>query len=65
MLEYRKRVISERDDIEEKRKKLSDFIFSKEGQSLDSLDLGRLIAQFHIMGAYSRILSERIEYFLA
>lgn len=60
---YQKRVIDERDELESKLKKLSDFVLTKEYEELSIEEKTRLIRQKLIMNLYTQVLFERIENF--
>lgn len=64
MEEYQKRVIDEKMALDEKAKKLSDFIgYSQLFDEIDPQEQEMLKEQCEIMWEYSEILGKRIEFF--
>lgn len=64
MLDYQKRVVEEKAELDEKLSKLTDFVrsdfFSEE---VNALEQARLVNQRKAMQSYSDILGERIAAF--
>jgi hypothetical protein len=66
MKDYQKRVIEEKRELDEKAKKLSNFIgYSPLFNDIDSDEQERLKEQCEIMWEYSEILGKRISAFPA
>lgn len=65
MEEYQKRVVTELEELEERRHKLAQFIHAPDSKfvSLGALEQTRLIRQYAIMGDYVNVLKERIDAF--
>ena len=63
MQEFQERVIAEKDELDQKRKKLSDFISGSVFQALPEEEKQRLQRQASIMFDYSTVLGERISAF--
>ncbi len=60
---YQHRVVTEKQELDEKRSKLDLFTLSEAFNKLDSVDQELLIAQAEVMGQYSTILEARINQF--
>lgn len=63
MTDYQLRVISEKEELEEKLLKLNSFIDLDKFKSLPFEDQGLLLRQCIVMEEYKRILQERIDRF--
>lgn len=63
MEEFEKRVIKEKEELDEKIKKLTDFLDTKIFENLDEDNSLLLEYQFVTMKEYSKILEDRISYF--
>lgn len=64
MKDYQQRVIDEKKELDEKAKKLSDFIgLSSEFENIPPDEQERLREQNEIMWQYSEILGQRIDAF--
>ena len=61
--DYQKRVIDERNEVDERLKKLTLFIQSDKFETLSVPEQRRMNRQHHIMRRYSVVLMERIEAF--
>ena len=57
------RVLNERDELDDKRQKLSDFMQGDVFPKLSAIDQGLLMVQLAAMDMYSKALHERIELF--
>ena len=60
---YQKRVVAEKQDLDEKREKLVLFLWTDRFEALPSGERGRLLIQNYIMKQYSGLLGERIAAF--
>jgi len=60
MQPHQQRVIDERNQLEERRKKLSDFMEGKQFFGLPEMERNRMRRQLKAMTEYSEVLSERI-----
>lgn len=60
---YQQRVVDEKAELDEKREKLRDFLYTDNFAAMKDGDRGLLQAQYIIMGNYSGILQSRIEGF--
>lgn len=60
---YQQRVISERDQLEEKCNGLYAFLHGEQVKSVDPKARGLLQTQYYAMQVYKRILDQRIENF--
>lgn len=60
MQDFVKRLIIERDELNDKWEKLRDFIATNKYDNLDNENKMLLSTQFNIMGAYLCILERRI-----
>jgi hypothetical protein len=65
MLDYKKRVIEEKRELDEKKTLLYDFIFGDLFDTVDPEEQGRLFKQLTAMRDYSEILRQRIWAFTA
>jgi len=63
MLPHEKRVIDEKQQLDEKYSKLYVFIGSDTYRDLPVLEQILLVQQLTVMGEYSTVLSKRIEFF--
>lgn len=63
MLDYQRRVISEKRDLDEKLAKLLAFFQSDNFKSLNDAERSRLRNQARFMDGYSAVLGERIAAF--
>lgn len=63
MQPHQERVIVEKDELDEKRTKLTAFIGGAAYKGLDSSEQSRLDRQLEAMTLYSNILAERINAF--
>lgn len=61
MQDFVKRLIIERDELNDKWEKLRDFIATNKYDNLDNENKMLLSTQFNIMGAYLCILERRID----
>ena len=61
---YQLRVVTEKSDLDERRKKLCAFIESEWFESLPVSECSRLSRQLVVMSDYSNILAQRIEAFV-
>jgi hypothetical protein len=57
------RLIQEKQDLDEKREKLVNFLESDKIEQIDSVQISLLNIQSQIMLAYSQVLTERIAIF--
>ena len=60
MLDYQKRVVDEKRELDDKIKKLRDFHTTDHYHALVEAEQQRLWAQLNVMQTYSSILGERI-----
>jgi hypothetical protein len=61
---YQQRVIEERDGLQEKMNRLYDFVENSPNfASLDAANRSLLVVQHEAMGAYRKVLDERIALF--
>ena len=60
---HQERVITERDELNERMSKLKDFIGSKDFFTLDFIERSSLEQQLRIMGWYRDVLNQRIRRF--
>ena len=65
MKPYQQRVVEEKEQLDEKKNKLGEFLESDEFKAVDSDEQHRLTRQHQVMGEYSKILGERIGSFVA
>lgn len=63
LLDFQKRVVDEKKDLDSKLLRLWHFIASEEFKKVPIIERGRLSQQFNIMKQYSAILAERIDAF--
>lgn len=63
MQPHQERVITEKQELDDKLQKLSLFLTTPVFQSLDTEEQQRLRNQFDIMAQYSNILNQRIQAF--
>ena len=63
MEDFQKRVVVERDELQEKMHNLSDFANSPTFHDLDDDEQSRINRQFMIMELYANTLNERINNF--
>ena len=63
MQPHQKRVMEEKDGLDKKLAKLSDFIDSEAFSGIDPAERVRLCRQWDVMKQYSNILGERIANF--
>jgi uncharacterized protein YdcH (DUF465 family) len=64
MKAYQKRVVEEKNQLDDKIAKLTNFINTSEDyMELSSIEQERLREQLTVMQRYAEILSERIKYF--
>lgn len=64
MLEFQKRVIEEKKELDEKINKLFNFIYNSGAFTLvEDAEQDRMRDQFEIMNRYSQILGKRIKNF--
>lgn len=64
MEDFKKRLIVERDELDDKIAKLGSFIGSPRFKDLDELNKDLLVAQWGVMRQYSDILNKRISILL-
>ena len=64
MEDFKKRLIVERDELEDKIAKLGSFIGSPRFKGLDDLNKDLLVSQWGAMRQYSDILNKRISILL-
>jgi len=60
---FQERVIAEKSELDEKRRKLLEFFITDTFRSLDQAEKDRLRSQHSVMGVYSEILLQRIAAF--
>jgi hypothetical protein len=65
MKPHQERVVTERNELDEKRDKLITFIGGDIYRTLDKVEQSRLNRQLEAMTLYSNILGERIAAFVA
>lgn len=65
MKPHQERVVTERNELDEKRDKLITFIGGGIYRTLDKVEQSRLNRQLEAMSLYSNILGERIAAFVA
>ena len=63
MRDFEERIVSELDDLEQKRSALSAFMYGDVYSTLPDLDQYMLTVQFQAMSVYAALLSDRIERF--
>jgi hypothetical protein len=63
MRDFEERIVSELDDLEQKRSALSDFMYGDVFPTLSDVDQVLLMMQFRAMASYAALLSDRIERF--
>ena len=63
MEDYQRRVVDEKNELDEKLKALRDFMHGDIYASLDAIDQGLLMVQLVAMDNYSDVLARRIELF--
>jgi len=63
MEDYQKRVIEEKQELDRKIGKLTSFLDSIPGKSLNGDESERMKRQLTLMGNYSDVLGERMESF--
>jgi len=63
MEEHQQRVVDEKNELDEKTQKLSEFFDNDLFAGLDEAEKDRLEQQYGVMQKYSRILGERIAAF--
>jgi len=63
MIEYQKRVIIEKEELDKKIVKLTTFLFSKEAAGIKRDEAKRMLQQTYAMIDYSRILDKRVASF--
>lgn len=64
MEDYQKRVIEEKSDLDEKIKRLEEFVNADSFSELSSSEQGLIMVQHEAMHHYSGVLERRIELFL-
>jgi hypothetical protein len=64
-LPHQQRVVDEKQSLDEKLSKLSEFLMTPMFSSLDKDEQHRMIDQHSVMGEYSEILRQRITAFTA
>lgn len=60
MLPHQQRVVNEKNELDDKRGKLSSFFNTDLFRGLDQAEKDRLRTQHSVMGVYSEILHQRI-----
>ena len=60
---YQQRVVDEKSELDDKRKKLEEFLYTDTFVSLNDGERGLLQTQYILMGNYSDVLQSRIEGF--
>ena len=60
MEDYQKRVVVEKEDLDQKIVKLAAFLFSEKSAAVDIEEYERMLQQFYTMMEYSRCLNKRI-----
>lgn len=60
---HQQRVVTEKEELDEKISKLTPFLDSKIFQTLNPAEQGRLRVQLAIMDSYSQVLGQRIDNF--
>lgn len=63
LLDHQTRVVEERDELQERINKLTDFMYTKIFAELTAVNQGLLMSQLRIMKPYLSILNERIDLF--
>ncbi len=63
MTDWQKRVVDEKEALDEKRVKLLAFIQSEASAKVEPDERLRLVAQLHFMDGYSQVLANRIANF--
>ena len=63
MRDFEERIVSELDDLEQKRSALSAFMYGDVYSTLPDLDQYMLTVQFQAMSVYATVLSDRIKRF--
>lgn len=63
MEDWQKRVINEKEELDEKLSKLSEFLYSDEFYEMEGPEVRLLWNQAEVMEKYSDILAARIYYF--
>jgi len=63
MTEWQNRVISEKEELDNKITKLKEFLSSDKDKELDNMTFALLTEQCYYMQEYSIILEERIKHF--
>ena len=64
MQEFQERVVIEKNELDYKLNKLSDFIMSDDLEALPNEEQARMAKQAIVMIKYSKILGERIDAFI-
>lgn len=62
---FQQRVVDERYELDEKRRRLNDFLMTATFRSLSPDEQTRMQLQAHYMERYSWVLGERIAHFVA
>ena len=63
MEDFQQRVVTEKEELDDKISKLSTFLTGEVFSALDEEEQERLERQYSIMNEYSDVLAERIEEF--
>ena len=61
--QYQQRVVEEKEQLDERSIKLSDFFITDLYINLSEVEQDRFVSQYKVMQEYSRILGERIAAF--